>query len=84
MNRLNPTIPLGVDDILRLFDQFPNLKILHLDGFEINQAILDIFISKEIMMLALIRVDGVDLKSIVCSDIDTIIIEEKTFEANKS
>lgn len=83
MNRLNPIIPLSTDDILQLFDRFPNLKILHLDGFEINQPILDMLITKNIKMLALIRVNGVDLKSIVCSEIDTIIIEEKTFEANK-
>ncbi|MDO9554470.1 hypothetical protein [Rhodonellum sp.] len=84
MNRRNPIIPLGTDDILRIFDQFPNIKILHLDGFEINQAILDLLISKNMKMLALIRVDGIDLRSIVCSEIDTIIIEEKTFEANKN
>lgn len=84
MNRLNPIIPLNADDVLRLFDQFTNLKILHLDGFEINQPILDVLISKNMIMLALIRVDGIDLKSIVCSEINTIIIEEKTLEANKN
>lgn len=84
MNRLNPIIALSTDDVLRLFDQFPNLKILHLDGFEINGQILDILISKNMMMLALIRVHGIDLKSIVCSDIQMVIIEEKTFEANKN
>ena len=84
MNRQSPIIPLSIDDVIQIFDQFPSLKILHLDGFEINQRILDVLISKNMMMLALIRVDGINLESIVCSEIDTIIIEEKTLEANKN
>lgn len=80
INRRNPIKTLKTADILGIFNQFDNLKILYLDGFEVDQQILNILISRQIKLLALIRVNGIELKSIACSEIDTIVIEESTWE----
>ncbi|KEO73939.1 hypothetical protein [Anditalea andensis] len=79
INRRDPMISLSTADVSGIFDRFPNLIVFQLDGFEINHSIVELLISKNLKTLALIRVDGIELQPLVCSNIIMILIEEENY-----
>lgn len=80
INTKTQKIPLNDSDIEEKFGQYPNLKIIHIEGYILDQSAIESLSKMNLEALAYIKTEEFNISILACSNIKNIFIEETIFE----